>query len=180
MSLLDHNFKVNQPPLGELELPVKHHTGTQKECAIRVIEAFGVPKLAYLGVNKDTIGRVSMHREAHWKCPHQKYLSVNIDFAAYRKRRVICIDIDDRFDDNAWLTIVDLINDGIIPAPAFASTRIREQNGDRRKTRAHMVYPLEFPVDEAKPRQKFFMETVLEEFYDILEAHGVPVDRNVA
>ena len=82
---------------------------------MNVVEAFGVPALAYLGVNKDTIDRVSMRKEAHWKCPHQKYMSVNVDFSESRKRRAVSIDIDDKWEDDAWVMIVDLILDGEIP-----------------------------------------------------------------
>lgn len=143
-----------------------------------VIESFGVPKLAYLGVNKDTIGRVSMRKEAHWKCPHQKYFSLNLDFAEHRKRRVIVIDIDDRWEDDAWQIITGLILDGELPRPAFASTRLTRKNGIPRRTRAHLIFLLDYPVNEANQRQRFFMNVVLDAFYDVLEENGVPVDRS--
>lgn len=151
---------------------------TARQQAIDALEAFGMPALAYLGVSKDSIERVSMRQEAHWKCPHQKYVSANIDFRETRKRRVISVDVDDRWEDDCWTTITNLIHDGDIPTPAFAQTRLITKNGVTRKARAHLIYPLEFPIDEGNPRQKYFAEAVLDAFYDILESHGVPVDRS--
>ncbi|WP_170378690.1 hypothetical protein [Ruegeria atlantica] len=161
-------------------LPAPHRFAGKpaRQKAIETIEAFGTPKNMYIGVNKDTISRVSVRREAHWRCEHQKYISLNLDFAEHRKRRVIVIDIDDRWQDDAWLKITDLIREGEIPKPAFASFRWATKKNESRRVRAHFVFPLQFAVNEGDVRQKFFMNAVLEHFYDVLESHGIPVDRN--
>lgn len=171
MSFLNSNFSNNFEPAGK-------YTGkTPREQAIDVIESFGVPKLMYIGLTKETIGRVSTRQEAHWTCNKQNYISLNMDFAEHRRRRVIVIDIDDRFEDDAWGKIVELIQDGKIPMPSFASTRLETKSGLIRRVRGHLIFPLQYPVNEGEPKQKFFMDVVLEQFYDVLQSHGINVDR---
>ncbi len=166
---------VSNSPVFPLVEPYSGRSARQQ--AIETITDFGTPELMYLGVNKDTIGRVSVRKEAHWQCGHQKYMSLNVDFSTRRKRRVVVIDIDDRWEDDTWKKLIDLILDGEIPTPAFACTRMVSKSGERRRTRAHLIYLLQFPFNEGDSKQKFYMDVVLEQFYDVLESHGIAVDR---